>query len=79
MLFFLCNNPVKQPTLELPELLSTLLLINIITIPVYDVTIQSMKITASVTKSSHQDRGMRYFFTLNYFFLYIHSALLLEN
>ena len=31
-----------------------------------------MKITTSVTKDSHQDHVMCYFFTLNYFFL-IHA------
>ena len=41
---------------------------------IYDVTIQSMKITLSVTKSSHQDRGICFFFLhLTIFFLYIHS------
>ena len=37
-----------------------------------------MKITVSVTKSSHQDCGPCYLH-LPIFFLYIHSPLLLEN
>ena len=37
-----------------------------------------IKITASVTKSLHQDRGLCYLH-LPIFFLYIHSPLLLEK
>ena len=37
-----------------------------------------MKITANVTKSSHEDRDPRYLH-LKIFFLHIHSPLLLEN
>ena len=37
-----------------------------------------MKITVSVTKSLHQDRGQCYLH-LPIFFLYIHSPVLLEN
>ena len=38
-----------------------------------------MKITTSITKSSHQDHIQGYLHLTIFFFLYIHSSILLEN